>query len=289
MRQFEKILVVVDPRSETQPVLERARQIALVTKASLHLLALNPRYEKYSLRGLDTLIKPVQDREIELHIHETWHRNAIETINHVQQMEGCQLVMKNAREEGVLAQAFGKPEDWQLLRQSRVPVLLVKDGQPWRTHMPIIAAVNADREDIGHIQLNQAILEYAGYMVKAFNGELHLASACSTQMQAIQDHGDGLDSKQSYMNICRGYARDFHLNINHIHVKAGAAETVISKVVKKTGAELLVIGTHARKGISAMAIGNTAEQLITETAVDMLVLQPIHHMEPLETELGRVR
>ncbi len=286
MRKLTDILVVVDTRKQQQTALNRAQQVARTTGARLHILAPNPKADKTSWQKLEAITQSIKTSDIQIQLHETWHRDTNETIIHVQQMEGCQLVIKDAKPEGVLTQAFGTPEDWRLLRQCDVPILLVKHDHSWE-HGPIMAAVNADHEDYQHTQLNLAILDYSATFADYFSAELHLASAYPTTRLPIQDSGNGVTYEKSYNNTCINYARDYQLGVNNIHVEPGSAETVIPKLIKEQQIQLLVIGTHARTGISALAIGNTAEQLISHIDTDMLILQPRDHMPPLEEEMDR--
>ena len=286
MRKLTNILVVIDTRKAHQVALNRAAQVASVLGSSLHILAPNPHADSDSQKALETLAATLKQQGLNIHPHETWRRNLTDTVLHISQMEGCQLIIKDAKPEGMLAQAFGTPADWSLLRQSEVPVLLVKHDQPWEAST-MMAAVNADKDDYHHMQLNHAILDHATAIASHFSAELHLASAYPTSRLPIQDHGDGITLEQSYQATCLRCAKDYKLDNKNIHVTPGSPETLIPELVGQQQARLLIVGTHARKGISALAIGNTAEQLISEVHTDMLIVQPEDHMNPLEEELRR--
>lgn len=285
MRGITKVLVAVDTRKEQQLALNRASQICRITGAALHILAPNPKADANSMVRLEAMAEPLMAEGLEVYLHETWNGSATETIIHVRQMERCHLVVKDAKPVNALKKAFTTPEDWSLLRRCRVPVLLVQSDAPW-DRAPILAAINSDPKDHYHSVLNQAILQYATEFADAFSSELHLATAYPTTMLAIQDEGDGLTDKDAYHKRCLEYAQENQLNENNLHVEPGPTETLIPTLLTKTNARLLILGTHARTGISAIAIGNTAEQLISEISTDILVLQPKHHMIPLERELS---
>lgn len=285
MRGITKVLAVVDTRKDKQLALNRAISICRMTGAALHILAPNPRSDSTSMEQLEALATPLMAEGQEIYLHETWSGSLIETIIHVRQMERCHLVVKDAQLITALQKAFSTPEDWSLLRRCRVPVLLVQHDQDW-TRGKIVAAINADPRDYYHSVINEAILQYAKDVAGMYNSELHLASAFPTTMMAIQDHGDGKTDKDNYFRHCQEYAREFNLDECFFHIEPGPTDTMIPKLLKETDAKLLVLGTHARTGISAIAIGNTAEQLISKVKTDILVLQPKHHMIPLERELG---
>jgi universal stress protein E len=58
-------------------------------------------------------------------------------------------------------------------------------------------------------------------------------------------------------------------------------EKVIPQVAKDIDAELVIIGTVGRVGISAALIGNTAEHVIDELNCDVLALKPDGFVSPL--------
>ena len=285
MHGITKVLAVVDTRKEKQLALNRASSICRMTGAALHILAPNPRADGDSMVRLEALARPLMADGQEVYLHETWSGSLVETIIHIRQMERCHLVIKDAGLITALQKAFSTPEDWSLLRRCRVPVLLVQHDHDW-TGGKIVAAINADPRDHYHRVINEAILQYSKDIAEMCNGELHLASAFPTSMMAIQDHGDGKTDKDHYLQHCQEYAREFDLNDQLFHIEPGPTDTMIPRILNETEAQLLVLGTHARTGISAIAIGNTAEQLIYRVKTDILVLQPKHHMIPLERELG---
>lgn len=275
MQKLTDILVVLDHPRQQHSAVRRAVQLAQVSAARLHLLSPDPAGLCPRTPG-DTLC--LQGGPV-IQQHHTWHRSINETINHVQQMEGCQLVIKAVSPGRRLSQAFTTPHDWTLLRQCEVPVLLVKHDRPWQG-ATVMAAINADEQDRQHIPLNQAILSHARAIARLFAAELHLVSACPPPFARG-------DTRQRYLASCHGYARHHGIAPTHIHVQPGSAETLIPHLVQHYKASLLIMGTHARTGISALAIGNSAEQLLAEVDTDMLVLQPRDHMPPLEKELNR--
>ena len=286
MRGIQRILVVVDSRKEQQRALARAAQICRAAgNTSLHILAPNPKASQESMAQLEMLAKPLLDEGLDVYLHETWNGSIIDTIIHVRQVERCHLVVKDIKLMTKLQKALGTAEDWSLLRRSRVPILLVQTDKDWHSGT-MLAAINADPRDYYHSILNQAILSYACEFAKTFTTDLHVVSAHPTIMQAIQDHGDGIVDKDHYQHHCKEYAVEYKLNEDNFHVRPGPTESLIPAMIEEFDSSLLILGTHARKGINALAIGNTAELLITRVKSDILILQPKHHMIPLERELG---
>ena len=286
MRGVAKVLAVIDTRKKKQIALNRAVDIVKATGSVLYVLSANPKPSDESREKLEALSGNIRDQGIEVHTLEKWSKNLVDTIIHVRQMERCHLVVKDYKPEGGLLSAFSTPDDWNLLRQCRVPVLLVRHDRSYKNSV-MLAAVNADPDDRHHNQLNQAILQNACISAEVYDAELHLATAHPTTMLAIQDQGDGTTDKDRYLAHSQEYANNYGIKAKDIHVRPGPAESLIPNLARELQADLLIVGTQARTGLPAVALGNTAEQLISEIDTDLLVVQPRHHMIPLERELER--
>ena len=288
MRALKKMLVIVDTRQDKHLALARARLLAKATGATIHALAPNPRASEASLKVLETLIKPLQDEGLEVIPHEQWHNNAVETIIHVRQAEGCDLVVKQAKRADNVAKVISTPEDWSLLRKCRVPVLMVKHTDPW-AEGKILAAIDANPNDSEHQVLNEVILEYAAAIAGVADAECHIASAHPAPMLSSSDPDKQTQEgmRFSYQAGCKPFADRYEIPAEDIHVEEGPAETLIPAIAKRIDADLVVMGTVARTGIKGALMGNTAELLLGAIECDVLTLKPRDIMEPLEQTLYR--
>ena len=59
-----------------------------------------------------------------------------------------------------------------------------------------------------------------------------------------------------------------------MHVAEGATEELLSSLVKETSADLVMLGSVGRQGLSAALIGNTAEAVLNRIPCDVLVIKP---------------
>lgn len=66
----------------------------------------------------------------------------------------------------------------------------------------------------------------------------------------------------------------FGIDEAHTHVKEGFPEDVIPEVAKEIEAEIVVLGTIGRTGLSAALLGNTAEQVINKLNCSLLAIKP---------------
>ena len=157
MRTLTNMLVVVDTRQDSSIALNRATLIARATDTPIIVLAPNPHTSAETQARLDAMIKPLQDEGLNVKGSEQWHNSVVETIIHVRQAERCSLVIKAPQKPHGIAALVSTPEDWGLLRQCRVPVLLVRNSESWMNGR-ILAAIDGCPNDSNHNVLNDVIL-----------------------------------------------------------------------------------------------------------------------------------
>jgi nucleotide-binding universal stress UspA family protein len=63
------------------------------------------------------------------------------------------------------------------------------------------------------------------------------------------------------------------------HVRVGAAASEIVALAAELGAELIVVGTHGRRGLARLALGSVAEHVLRRATCPVLVLSPKGHAE----------
>ena len=273
MRGITQILVVINSEQTQQLALNRAVQFCRVSGAALHILAPDPKFTPTSLAKLERLSAPLLEEGLEVYSHVLWQKNITETILHTQQITHCNLIIKDISLSKTW-DLFKTPTDWDLLRHSRIPVLLVQTEGAWE-QVRMLAAIDANPNDCQHAVMNHAILDYTNELAMAFSADIYLTSAYPTTHLAARSYEDSITEHDAYKRVCMEHVREFHLNENNLFIEAGPAETLIPNLIKQSKIRLLVLGTHARKGLSALAIGNTAEQLLTKVNnTDILVIPP---------------
>lgn len=66
-----------------------------------------------------------------------------------------------------------------------------------------------------------------------------------------------------------------------IHYLNGEAVTSICQATKRLSADVLVMGTLARSGLTGFLIGNTAEQVLKDINCSLLALKPEGFISPI--------
>ncbi len=278
MRTLSRILVVVDSRKSSSVTLQRARLLAKATGATITALATNPWPDTTSQTNLETMITPLQHEGLDVHSLEQWQGSVNHTILHVQQMERCNLLIKEPKQESPLRTLLRRPHDWSLLRQCRVPVLLVRHSRSW-LNGNILAAIDAAPRDGEHQMLNHVVLDYAASIAGFSDSQLYVGTAYSESVLT------GQDTRHNYHNNCMEITQGYDLKPEHIHIEKGPAAVMIPDLVKTCDISLVVLGTVANNSWKSVFRGNTAEQIINLINTDILVLRPNDMMDPLEQQL----
>ncbi|MDH1549699.1 MULTISPECIES: universal stress protein [Pseudomonas] len=286
MQAIRSILVVLDPEHAHSRALTRAKLIAGVTGARLHLLMCDKRHDHSAL--LSVLSRQLHDDGYDNVSHEeAWRDNLHDSIIYVQQAEGCELVIKEHRPDNPLKKALLTPGDWKLLRQCPCAVLMVKSERPW-TGGRILAAVDVGNQDEDHRRLHASIIDHGHDIAALAKGELHVISAHPSPMLSAADPVYQLSEtiEARYRKACEAFQAEYGISEERLHVAEGPADVLIPHTEQRLDAVVTVIGTVCRTGITGALIGNTAEVVLDELKGDVLVLK----LEETSTKLAeRVR
>ena len=164
MQAIRSILVVIEPEHSESLALKRAKLIAKVTDAHLHLLVCDKKHEHSALLSL--LEEGLKEDGYSVTTEQAWNDSLHETIIDVQQAEGCGLVIKQHFPDSPLKKALLTPADWKLLRYCPTPVLLVKTATPWAGGVILAAIVM--------ILLPEMMREFSEYRMLMFGAMMVL-------------------------------------------------------------------------------------------------------------------
>ncbi|AZC18932.1 universal stress protein [Pseudomonas sp. CMR5c] len=281
MQSIRSILVVIDPAPGESLALKRAKLIAGVTQAHLHLLVCDKKHEHSAL--LSVLKSSLTGEGYSVTTEQAWNESLHETIIDVQQAEGCGLVIKQHLPDTPLKKALLTPADWKLLRYCPTPVLLVKTATPW-TGGVVMAAIDVGNLDGEHRALHASIVDHGFDIASLAKAQLHVISAHPSPMLSAADPVFQLKEtiEKRYRDACRAFQSEFDIDDGHLHIEEGPADVLIPHMAHKLEAALTIIGTVARTGLSGALIGNTAEVVLDALDSDVLVLKPAQIMSHLE-------
>ncbi len=315
METYQSILVVVDPTTDEQKALRRAIELASrvvenaknKVKVCAFLSIFDFSYEMTTILSTDerdvmrqsvindkelwlkTIIASLK-ADIEIDCQVVWHNRPFEAIVERVINDDYDLVIKGTHQHDKLKSVVFTPTDWHILRKCPCPVLLVKDHE-WPSNGNILAAINVGSDETEHHSLNNKITTEANQLANLIQANVHLVNSFpGTPVNiAIEipefnstEYNDTMQKHHEQAMI--SHANQFGISVINTHVEEGLPETVIAHVATKIDAELVILGTVGRTGISAALIGNTAEHVIDQLNCDVLALKPEGYISPLQEQ-----
>ena len=311
MRRLRRILVAIkDPEARRFPAVSKAAQLARAAQAELvlfHALAA-PVYLDADIsllnagladleRGtqdacrarLEAIARPLRRRGIEVSTSAQWDYPTYEAILREAARCKADLVVAERHAGRHIAAGLLHLTDWELLRLSPVPVLLVKRTAPWKRPV-VLAAVDPDHRYGKPARLDAEILAAAAGLSQALKGTLHAVHAFVPLPVASFARGNVISEatlarlQADAANAARGKVQRLlgRLAVPDArrHVIGRHPADVIPQVAANCRANVLVMGMIARSGLKRLLIGNTAERILDRLACDVLIVKPRNLVKP---------
>ena len=174
--------------------------------------------------------------------------------------------------------------DWELLRMSPIPVLLVKSRRPYRKPV-VLAAVDPRRAFAKPARLDARILHIGAAITEAVHGKLHAVHACAgipggTFAAPVIDASLAAEFQRKAAASARvafdRALRSTAIPASRRHLVGGDPVDAIAELSRNIGSAIVVFGTVSRSGVKGVFIGNTAERLLDRLRSDLLVVKPPH-------------
>jgi universal stress protein E len=309
MIKYRNILVVIDPSLDDQAALARAIYLAkregkatikallTIYDFSYEMSSMLSGEEREAMRSgvieertkwLEELLKPYLDPAVKIEAKVLWHNRSYEAIIGEVLDFGHDLIVKSTQHHPKLQSVIFTPTDWHLLRKSPCPVLMVKERE-WLAKGTIVAAIHAGAEDDMHLQLNRRITEDSLDLCQLLDSSLHLVAAYPAAPVNIAIELPDFDPqiyntsvREHHEKMLTAHAANYNIAPSFLHVEEGLPDDTIPEIARKLDADLVVLGTCGRSGLSAALIGNTAEHVIDQLDCDLLALKPVDFVSPVK-------
>ncbi len=297
---FERVLVAIDSEHSSHPELDRAKRLAISSKATLHvvdvlrdlnlasrwlssqLTAAHDQLAEEKIKTLEQLRDQCRTEHIETTC-ELLRGNFSAQILRGAEQRKVDLIVRSAKGSNSTAQGFIGSTSSQLLRKAPCSVWLTQGEHPARCRK-ILAAVDATPDDQAHAELNRKILTHCQAIAQQDQAEVHVvyvwnlygAELLEKRMQAddfaeLVEHNRACHA-ESYEKMLKDYG--FSLNQPQVHMPRGEATVIIPDLCTTDQFDLLVCGTVSRVGISGLMIGNTANRMLGRVPCSVLALKP---------------
>ncbi len=298
MRNPQKILIVITREKPVQSALERAFLFArsnhieltlysAVYEPALELTAILAPDERKMLKQqylearqnyLDELCQQHSKTGFTLKSKVVWHKKLSHAVVEYTQDNEFDLTIKSISSDASSKNPFIMPTDWHLLRFCKSPLLLVRDEE-WKSQGAVLGAVNPTSDCPDHLKLNHKVIEYTQYLSELLGCEAHAINThVSPTLEMPSDYPSLEHLRQKVTQIHTEKMQELMsqhpFKEQHIHVVEGLPQDKIPATAQKIGAQLVVMGTVGRTGLTAAFIGNTAERVLSRLQCEVLALKP---------------
>jgi len=294
MKPIRRVLVAVkDPGARSQPVASKAAQIARGLRARVELFhALDaPLYvdllatKAGSLEQVKTELRTRREHELErmsamisrtgvdVTTRVEWDFPAYEAIIRRARRMRAELIIADCHTGRHLAARLLRLTDWELLRFSPVPVLLVKSPRRYRRPV-VLAAIDPTRANAKPARFDDAILSLGRTVTSALDGTLHAVHAW---VPALLSSGPAdLQAKaavRARVQFNRAL-RSSGIAPARRHLVARYPEDGILDIARSRRSSIIVMGAMSRSGFAGFLFGNTADRVLDRLPCDLLIARP---------------
>lgn len=230
---------------------------------------------------LEKLAERARRKGVEVTCTTAWDHPPHEAIIRRATATGADLIVAQCHEGGGHRWAM-RFTDWELVRASPVPVLLMRDTAPYR-RPAILAAVDPLHVHAKTAELDENILAGGRALAAILRGRLHVVHANHPPLL-------GLATETPFVaeDVLSQGRREFEKLISRAdiaarrrHLVEGDPGTVIPRVADEVGARIVIMGAVSRSGIRRLLIGNTAEKVLGKLDCDVLVVKPAGFRAPV--------
>ncbi len=299
MRKYNNILVIAEPKKDTQVALKRALDMArfnpnititylrIVYDFSYDLLILNklkeqPIHEDIEKTHIEHLQNIINEYRDKLKSEATVIPKVLENKDVAEAIVGeintgkYDLIIKAANRHGLLDSIIFTPIDWFILRHSTIPVIIAKDHS-WFEGGNIAVCIDFTLRN--HQQNNLAMLREAQILAKLTKSQIHIINSAPVYMPTVMLEVPHYSPELYEQNIIdehktrmEEFAIKHHIDIKYCHIEEGMPDDVIPNICEQINAKAVFIGSAGRSGLSAALIGNTCEEIVDDIEADLYVL-----------------
>lgn len=283
MPKFRVILIGIrDLRARRSAAVEKAAKLAAASGARLELFhdlatpiyidtiagtgksidVLTRTARTNALGRLERLAEPLRARGLKVGTAAVWDFPPYEAVIRRAAAIKADLIVVQKQGHHRLPALLGYT-DWELLRASPTPVLLIKNAR-YRPRAPVLAAIDPQHVAAGSVALERGILRNAGALAGALRAPLH----------AVQVLTPWASPGAKRRTALTGLARAAAIKPSRVHLLVGDPDELLPATARRLRAGAVVMGMMSRRGLKRLFIGNSAERLLDDLHCDVLVVKP---------------
>ena len=323
MKRFKNILYVKEPTIDQASAVARAVSLAENNQADLTLVDVIPTQvvtagiglppggsisedlraavKSDHRKALESMVQDFSER-LQVRLDVLVGKTYLEAIRAVLKNR-YDLLIKPSENPSWTHRLFGS-DDLHLLRKCPCPVWLMKPSEK-SNYGSILAAVDFDlmAPSPSENDLNREILELAASLALSDSASLHIAHAWEPIAEKTMLSRGGMSPEGLVNYVEREHERHrkelyrlaeqlrgwigkeaYNYLSPGFHLPEGPAKKMIAPLAEGEGADLVVMGTVARTGISGLIIGNTAEAILDQLECSVLAIKPPGFKTPVKVD-----
>jgi universal stress protein E len=246
------------------------------------LPALERQLQQRALRRLEAIADRLRAHSLRVTVAAEWDFPAYEAIVRRAVRIRADLIVAAAHAGRHTLPSLMRLTDWELVRLSPVPVLLIKDRHAYR-HPAVLAAIDPSHAFAKPLKLDRSLLQIARRVSSGLRGTLHAvhtyARVSGITLPAveitpeIQMQIEGESERIARANFEREL-RNSRIPRSRRYLLASDPVTGIAKAARTCRSAIVVMGAVSRSGLKRLLIGNTAERILDDLRCDILVVKP---------------
>jgi universal stress protein E len=247
------------------------------------LVSLEEELRQNARRRLEAIADRLRVHSIKVSVCAEWDYPAHEAIIRRARIIKADLIVASVHAGRHRFPRLLRLTDWELVRQSPVPLLLVKNPHPYR-HPAVLAAIDPAHAHEKPPQLDKDILRIGRTLAASMRGTLHAVHAYASYVVAVPPEmltpdtlrdmqQDAIRAAQSRFNRALRTAR---IPRSRQYLLARLPVDAIAEAARSSHSAIAVMGAVSRSGYKRLLIGNTAERVLDRLPCDVLVIKPGH-------------
>lgn len=224
---------------------------------------------------LEPLTQHLEDDGVSAIAHVRYAENIALAIETLGESVNPTFVIKRKSEDINLVNPFATAIDRECIRSTTRPLWLVDDIE--RDYHKIIIAIDPTVADEEHLLLNQRIVTISKLLTEQLSATVEYLHVYEPPVQSVGFELVALNTATLVENVDAKHQKDMQdfaelhdLDPEHCHVHMNQIEYGIADFCDESAADLLVMGTAGRSGLSAFFIGNTAEEVLSKVHCEVI-------------------
>ena len=252
------------------------------------MVSLEHELRQNALRRLESIADRLRVHSIKVTVSADWDYPAHEAVVRRAQVIKADLIVASLHSGRHRLPWLLRLTDWELVRQSPIPLLLVKNPRPYR-HPAVLVAIDPARAYEKPLQLDKEILRIGRTLTTALRGTLHAVHAYSSVVVAAPPETLTPGTLEKMQEDARREAQlGFNRALRAARIPRSRQYLVgrlpvdaIAEAARKSHSAIVVMGAISRSGFKRLLIGNTAERILDELPCDVMVVKPAKFRSPV--------